>query len=220
MQFRTYITICMLLSVSNPALASEYARSLAELETLKEGIQSLQQEVNSARGEEDAVTADLDRTEQELARLNAEIRTQSVARAELDEEISSLKEQASTLEVERANAISHLGKLMRSMYILGKQSGIRMMVNQQDPHAAARRLTMFRYVTAAKNQQIEDVASLYEQIKKNHETTDERIQALETTIAKRERNQQKSKSYEQQRAEHLKKIRRTLEAGESKIVVY
>lgn len=202
------------------AKASEFTRSSAELGTLQKNIRILQQQLASGRKEEDVVTADLDRAEQDLAQLNSEIRVQTAARNVLNEEISLLERRAEELSYQQVESISQLGGLMRSIYIMGRQSGLRMLVNQQDPHVAARRLTMFRYVTTAKNQQMQDIANLYQQIVVNRTLTYQKRRDFETALSKLEQYQRKLKVKENARAEQLAKIRRALAADESKIVLY
>ena len=202
------------------AQAGEYARSLAELEVLKKDLQVLQQEVNSARKQEDLVTQDLDKVEQKLAALNSEIRSQTLARNTLENEISSLAAEAEQLDDQRADAILHLGKLMRSIYILGEQSGLRMLVSQQDPHVAARRLTMFRYVTVAKNRQLQELIELYNQINENRARYDVKKQDLDAVIGNLERNQITLRSYEEEKTAQLTKVRRALADDRSKIKLY
>ncbi|MGB5705519.1 MAG: peptidoglycan DD-metalloendopeptidase family protein [Arenicellales bacterium] len=217
---RTVLILILLPWALPDAQASEFARSSAELETLQKNIRILQQELASGREEEDVVTADLDRVEQDLAQLNSEIRIQTAAQNALDVEISALERRAEGLSYQKDEAISQLGGLMRSIYIIGRQSGLRMLVNQQDPHAAARRLTMFRYMTSAKNQQLKDIASLYQQINLNRKITNEKRRDLEIALSGLEQNQRKLKIKENARAEQLVKIRQAVAADDSKIVLY
>jgi len=217
---RAVLILTLLAGALPDAKAGEFTRSLAELETLQKNIRILQQQLVSGRNEEDVVTADLDRAEQDLAHLNSEIRIQTGARNALNEEISLLARRAQELSYQQVEAISQLGGLMRSIYIMGRQSGLRMLVNQQDPHVAARRLTMFRYVTTAKNQQMQDIANLVQQIVVNRTLTDEKRRDLETALSKLEQYQGKLKIKENARAEQLAKIRQALAADESEIVLY
>jgi len=214
------LTVVFLIFWCAHAEAGEYARSLAELEVLKKDIQNLQQEVNAARKKEDAVTKDLDRVEQELASLNAEIRSQVLSRNSLHEEISLLSRKAEKLDSQRADAILHLGKLMRSIYILGEQSGLRMLVSQQDPHVAARRLTMFKYVTVAKNKQLRELIDLSIQIDENRASYDVKRQDLDKLIGNLERNKESTKISEKERIAQLKKVRRALAADGSQLDLY
>jgi septal ring factor EnvC (AmiA/AmiB activator) len=214
------LTVASLVFWCAHAGAGEYARSLAELEVLKSDIRNLQQEVNATRKKEDAVTRDLDRVEQALASLNAEIRSQVLARNTLNEEISLLNEKAEKLDSQRADAILHLGKLMRSIYILGEQSGLRMLVSQQDPHVAARRLTMFKYVTVAKNNQLRELIDLHSLIDENRASFDVKTQNLDKLIGNLARNKESLKVSEKERIEQLKKVRRALAADRSQIELY
>lgn len=202
------------------ASAGEYARSVAELEVLKREIADLKKEMLAKQEKQKSVTADLDRTEQALVDLNSQIRSQISSRDELSRSIAFLEEQSAKLESDRVHAVSHLGQLLQSAYILGKQSGLRMLISQQDPHTAARRLTMFKYVTEAKNRQIHEVIDLHIRTNENRKNKEVKRMALEEAITGLEQNQSKLKDYERDRAEQLVKVQQALAADRSKIDTY
>ena len=202
------------------ASADEYARSVAELDVLKREIADLKQEMLVKQEKEDTVTADLDRVEQALVDLNSQIRSQVSSRDELSASIASLEEQSVKLQSERVRAVSQLGRLLQSVYILGKQSGLRMLISQQDPHTAARRLTMYKYVTEAKNRQIHEVIDLHLRTDQNRKNQEIKKRELEETITALGQNKTKLKEYESERAKQLAKVQQALAADQSKIESY
>ena len=215
------IIFALSFSVSTHSAATgEYARSAAELEVLKQEIEDLKQEMIAKQKKEDTVTADLDRVEQELVDLNSQIRSQISSREDLSKRIASLDKQAEKLKIEKVRAVSELGQLIQSVYILGKQSGLRMLISQRDPHMAARRLTMFKYVTEAKNQRIQEVIELHAKTRENQKNQNTKKRELEETIAALEQNYAKLESYETERAKQLVKVQQALAVDQSKIETY
>ena len=215
------LIFALVFSFSMQSTAAEnYARSVAELETLKQDIADLKKEIIAKQKKEDTITADLDRVEQELVDLNSQIRSQVSSRVDLMERIDALEEQSKNLKIENVRAVSQLGQLLQSAYILGKQSGLRMLISQQDPHRAARRMTMFKFVTEAKNRRIHEVIDLHTQIIENQENQRLKNIELEETIAVLEQNQQKLKATEAERSKQLIKVQQALAADQSKAETY
>jgi len=112
-----------------------------------------------------------------------EIKEKQTERESLESALEDLEAESQDLTTQSENAKSKLGDLLRSGYILGKQSALRMFVNQQNPHLAARRLTMFNYVVEARNKQLEQFALVQATLKQNKAATEKKRNEMAQTIA-------------------------------------
>ncbi len=163
--------------------AGELSRSRAELKTLSIKIDDLQRSLNANIASEKSVTSALDQLEFEQSQLRKEIKAKQAEKGSLESVLQTLEVQSKDLFAQSENAKSKLGGLLKSGYILGKQSALRMFVNQQNPHTAARRLTMFNYVVEARNKQLLQFAALQASLKENKATSEQRRIEMAQTIA-------------------------------------
>jgi len=163
--------------------AGELSRSRAELKTLAGKIDELQRSLNANIASEKSVTSALDQLEFEQSRLRKEIKTKQSEKASLESALENLEAQSQELTKQSEIAKSKLGGLLKSGYILGKQSALRMFVNQQNPHTAARRLTMFNYVVEARNKQLDQFSALQATLKENKVVSERKRNEMAQTIA-------------------------------------
>jgi len=203
-----------------PLAGSELSRSRAELETLQRNISALQQTMDKERKRQASITSELDQVEQDLARLKKSTRNHQQRKQDLENSIVTLENKTRTLEASNADALVRLARLIKSGYAMGKQSGLRLLINQQDPDSSARRLTMFRYVMQARNRQLGEILAQTREIRQTRLLLAGHQAELDTTLANLAVNQQQLLVREKERASQLEVVRQKLSSGESTISLY
>ncbi len=198
------------------ASAGELSRSLAEVGELKKKIDSLQQTLNANIASEKSVTAKLDQLEFAQSNLRKEITKKQSEKAALEADLADLQVQSTRLSSESEDAKTRLAGLLKSGYLLGKQSALRMFVNQQDPHTAARRLTMFNYVIEARNRQLQRFEELQQSLAENRIQTSEKQLAIQNSIAELDAKKTSLAEKETKRLEERKNLQlATADASEA-----
>lgn len=203
-----------------PGFASELTRSAAELEQLNQRIEKLNAKLASERKEEKTLTAALDEIDARLAELSRSITHHRATRDRLQITLSGLERDQTRLGLAQRDASARLGHLLRSGYMLGKQSGLRMLVNQEDPHSAARRMAMFRYVIEARNSQLAEIAALADEIGRNRKQADASNLELEQTLANLSRDEEMIAADRKARQQQVAILKKALKKGESQLDIY
>ncbi len=201
-------------------LAGNLARSKAELETLQQRIIAVQQRISTDHKEADVVTATLDEIEQNLARLHSSMREQNRKKISVELEIKELKQSESKLRVNNNDALERLAGLLRSNYIMGRRSGLRLLINQQDPQDSIRQLTMFQYIVTARNVQIQDLLVLQEQLRVNQEKARSKQNDLDLILAGLDSDRKQFEQEQATRITQLSRINQKIAEGNKQIVLY
>lgn len=200
--------------------AGELARSQAELEALAGRIESLVADVARDTSTADSITVDLDRLDRSKAALNRRIRENREAAIALDERLEQLRRDGEQLDDELASVRTGLAGLLRSRYMLQNVSPLRVLLDQQDPHAAARRLTMFRYVVDSGNRELAKLERLLAGVRENREQTAIGLRELAAVRRSLERDNQALADEEAAYRDRLASVRRKLSESEGRIALY
>ncbi len=212
------LLLCLLLPVF--VSASELARSRAELSELGERIERLTARIEKDDEARDRITAELDRVGERLAALTGEIREAVREEAALEGEIAALEKESAVLEMEREEAQAGLAGLLRSRYMMRDGGALRMLINQEDPHAAARRLNLLRYVASAGERELRRIDDLVSRIHENRASLDSRREQLAAT---REGLSADRESLAAEQAEHdrqLAAVRQRIAESGAEIALY
>jgi septal ring factor EnvC (AmiA/AmiB activator) len=169
--YRTSIFILALLTAFTSPVSAEPAadarKSTAELEALRDQIQKIKNEIGQRRGESDALSKQLEKSEVEVEKAIKESRKLDEKIRKQNEALESLKKQ----QEEKTEALSQHKDFMmeqiRVAYINQNQSTLKMVLNQEDTASFSRNMVYHRYFAAARSQKIAQVG---QQIKDLQET--------------------------------------------------
>ncbi|MCG8434356.1 MAG: peptidoglycan DD-metalloendopeptidase family protein [Gammaproteobacteria bacterium] len=153
--------------------ASEAEKKQAELEQLRERIQSVRTQLYGDIGKRDEVTQQLRATEREAGKIAAELRELDIDIDYKQLNLESLRREQGQTETELAKHSGVLARQVRSAYATGRQERIKLLLNQEDPAVFGRVVTYYDYLNRARAVRIETV--------KNHLT---RLAELEALIDK------------------------------------
>ena len=202
------------------AASAEPGRSKAELEQLRESIGELQQQLAAERIREKSVTGELDDLERQLGVL---VKQRQMEMAELQRVKTGkgkLERQLRELEKQRLESRDNLVKLVRASYMSGQQSGLKLILNQQNPAETTRALSIFRYLSKARNRRIEAGKKLQRELVATRAGLDRRHQELEALLKRLAHNQAQLDAKRAQRARSLAAIRENLRQNQQQVVLY
>jgi len=147
------------LSITGPSHGREGARQEAQLQKLRDRIQTLQESLNDTRGRRDNVreeVRDLERRIGELLRtlhdLDARIRAD-------DRKLGQLQDRAKRERQDMGRHKITLERQVRAAYMMGQQEYSKMLLNQKDPASVARVLTYYQYLNRARMERIGTIKS-------------------------------------------------------------
>jgi septal ring factor EnvC (AmiA/AmiB activator) len=164
-------------SASWAATGQDNAAKLAEL---RRRIETLQAELDQARGQRDSLRTELGDIERRVGALTQRLREID---AELDRNATQLAElevKHSRLGAELAIQQNALGRQLRAAYAMGQQQYVKMLLSQEEPARLGRVLTYYRYLNQARSERINTTRSLLERLKGLEDEIEQHTRELES----------------------------------------
>ncbi|WP_341937439.1 murein hydrolase activator EnvC family protein [Marinimicrobium sp. C2-29] len=137
------------------AQGDDQAEYEARMEQLQETIQELQRELKKTQGTRDELKEELEESESDIGDMLRQIE-------EIEKELEQQSNRLETLETERAQ-LQHsreeqqaeVARQVRAAYQLGRQSQIKLLLNQEAPERVSRLLRYYDYWLEARTDKIE-----------------------------------------------------------------
>ncbi|MEM7193529.1 MAG: peptidoglycan DD-metalloendopeptidase family protein [Pseudomonadota bacterium] len=212
--------LLLVCGASGTVFANELTRSEAELDALKGSIKALNKQLDQERKEEQSISADLDRIEIEMASLAKTIVKGERTLDSLQSEQKRLNERNVELQSSSLKARQSLAELIKSSFLLGREGGLKLVLNQGNPAESGRQLAIYRYLMEARDDQLTDIQDELSALKQLHAELSEnrsRIQN-ENNSLKEQRESLADREKSRQRA--LSKVIESIEEGESQAKLY
>lgn len=127
----------------------------ARMEALQENIQQLQRELKKAQGSRDELKEELEESESDIGELLQEIDRIEKDLKEQNEDLQSLHQEREQLQHSRQQQQEEVARQVRAAYQLGRQSQIKLLLNQESPERVSRLLRYYDYWLEARTDKIE-----------------------------------------------------------------
>ena len=175
----------------------EYEKRLNELQ---QSISQLQQQLTKVEGSRSDLQQLLKKSEVDIGKLTKKIDTLKEALAREKKQLSQLQTERSQLELSRDYQQEQIIDIINRSYRLGRQSHIKLLLNQQQPTLISRLLRYHKYLIRARSEKIND-----------YRETMARLSQLESKIIAssnmlENRRQALNQRYQQLRNSQLKRI--------------
>ncbi len=198
----------------------EAGRSQAELRQLRQSIGDLQQQLASESRQEKAAVAVLEQLERRLGELRAQQRQASADLSQGKVRQRELRQRQIEIEQRIEDSRDDLIRLVRAHYMLGRHSALKLILSQQDPTATARSLSIFRYLSAARNQRIEHGAQLRRELLQTRAEAAQWLRQVEKSLAQLAENEQQLAATRAARARTLAAIRADMQHNRQQVAVF
>lgn len=146
-----------LFSISISDLAFSADDRDAQLARIRARLQSLQSELNVTKGRRNAVKEEISALERRIGALLNDLRTTEKHLHAEEQQLKSLRERAAAARHRLDAQREGLARQVRAQYMTGRQEQLKLLLNQQEPAAAARMLTYYGYVHRARLERIESI---------------------------------------------------------------
>jgi septal ring factor EnvC (AmiA/AmiB activator) len=167
-----------------------------KLEALRERISRVQQDLNEERRKRDSLQDELRQTEKRIGQVTAEIRRLDRKREKTKQRLQQLTQRRNRLAQNKAEQMDWLARTARASYMRGRQPGLKLLLNQENPERVSRLMRYQDYFQQSRGERIE---ALTRDLKRLRELT----RKVETT---REQLDQRRQAVHQRR-EDLKQAR-------------
>ncbi len=147
--------LCLMLSGTVVAQADDQAEYEARMEELQRTIEQLQKELKKTQGSRDDLENQLEESESDIGELLKKIERIESDLKEQDKDLQSLKQERNELDQSRQAQQQAVSEQVRAAYQLGRQSQIKLLLNQENPQRVSRLLRYYDYWLEARTDKIE-----------------------------------------------------------------
>jgi septal ring factor EnvC (AmiA/AmiB activator) len=162
------------------ASANQVDRKQAELDALKQRLQTLQQEFRDTQVHRREAVDELRQSERAISNAMRQLRQLESERERAQTELQTLSQQADATTLRIREHQEHLGRAMKGAYQRGQGDALKLILNGADPNQAARDLRYLAHLSRAQHAMIEtlraDLAQLIALQQKTEQKTSELTQ--------------------------------------------
>jgi septal ring factor EnvC (AmiA/AmiB activator) len=209
------VVLIFWLALASPLYADEV--SPEQLEALRERIDRLQEQLNEERRERDSLQEQLRRTEKRIGEVTAQIRRLDRKREDTAQRLQRLTERRNKLARDKAEQIDWLARTARASYQSGRQPGLKLLLNQENPGRLSRLLRYQDYFQQSRSERVEvlnqDLSRLRELTRKV-ETTREELDRRRQAVEERREKLQQARA---ERGKALERINAELDRDREKL---
>jgi len=126
-----------------------HAADKADLDALRERIESLKKNLSGAEGDRSEASDALRESERGVSEANRELRNIGAQQRAARADFSRLEQQSRQLEQAIASQQRELGQLLAMRHVSGQQDYLRLLLSGGDPNRTARELYYFGYISRA-----------------------------------------------------------------------
>lgn len=201
------ILLCALLVLPIAAgAAADAEQKKEELEALRARIQRVQRDLARDLGQRDELTAELRRTEEELARTATALREANLSLQFKQDRLQALEAEQRARKAGLAAERDALAGQVRAAYMAGREEKMKLLLNQQDPVSFGRVLTYYDYLNRARTARIERVNRQLARLRELEGEIAQELADLNRVRAERERILASLESTRDQRAGLLAQV--------------
>lgn len=202
---------CLGLIMTSPAaMADTETEKQQRIEELTASIQKLKEELNAAKSSKDELQSSLQLSEEEVGKLTKKVEAIKEALAREKKQLAQLQANRAELEQQRLTQKDHIEETLVSVYQLGQQSQIKLLLNQEAPEKMGRLIRYHDYIVKAHQQQIERYLQTIDEL---NGLEPKLIAAQDSLKAQQQQLQQRQQQLQQsqrQRRTALKKLNASL----------
>ena len=160
------------------ASAPEVAEKRADLDELRNRIESLRKELSSSEGSRADAADRLRESERQISRLQRKLHELGQQRGKLQNQLQSLETQSAELGATLNQQQQQLEKLLYRQYLRGNPDSLQLLLNGDDPNQLARDLHYLSTIAAARAEMMGEIRGTIRQKARLAATTRERTEEL------------------------------------------
>ncbi|WP_235035561.1 murein hydrolase activator EnvC family protein [Zhongshania aliphaticivorans] len=200
----------MALLLTCSAVSANNENTQRQLNDLNKKISSLKKSINKQQGDRSNTAKALRNIEKDIGVLAAKLRDTSNKRDQQQRKLSELENRQQQLRKQQIEQKNLIAEHVRNAYTLGKESQLKMLLNQEQPEKLSRTLTYFDYFNRARSEQLAKYRATLTELDTLKPAIKAEAQALAETSATLQSQQQTLVQQKQQRANALAGIDQSL----------
>jgi len=200
----------VLLLLTSTAVSANNEKTQRELNALNEKIGSLKKSISKQQNDRSSTAKALRSIEKDIGTLAAKLRYTSDKRDQQQRKLAELEARQQQLRKQQLSQKALIAEHVRNAYTLGKESQLKMLLNQEQPEKLSRTLTYFDYFNRARSEELSKYRDTLSELDTLKPAIEAEAQALAETSSELQRQQQALLQQKQQRANALAGIDREI----------
>ena len=209
------VVVLMTNSTSANSTDEEYEKRLNELQ---KSISELQQQLTKVEGDRSDLQELLKKSEVDIGKLTKKINTLEEALAREKKQLNQLQTERSQLELSRDYQQKQIIDIINRSYRLGRQSHIKLLLNQQQPTLISRLLRYHEYLIQARAAKINDYRETMARLSQLESKIIESSNILENRRQTLNRRYQQLRDSQAKRIKVLKKLNADFKTKNSRLI--
>lgn len=199
------------------AVAADKAATEAQLKELRSRIETLRAQQEQRRRSESAARAELADIETRMGLTSRALKATRTELASARNRLLNLNQERTNYRNQRDRAAKALKKQLRAAFMSGEQEYLKLLLNQQDPARFGRTMTYYRYLSAARSEQLKTLAWAMGRLVGIEEKITAEIQALRTLEQSQDSERKRLAGLQRQREKSLRLVAAEIASEEKKI---
>lgn len=191
--------------------------SEADLKKLKQDIQSAQQRINKSHGEENKLENNLRQTEIKLGTIESDVFKLKKDIAATQIQLNALNDDSKQLIVNKKQQEEQIIAQINASYRMGRESKIKILLNQEDPQKLSRSLVYADYFNRAHIESIEEYRATLDKIEQNKLSIETKSHELLTSKDALIKNQKILQASYQLRSQSLVELKKTIKTDKDQL---
>lgn len=200
----------VLLLLTSTAVSANNEKTQRELNALNEKIGSLKKSISKQQNDRSSTAKALRSIEKDIGTLAAKLHHTSAKRDQQQRKLAELEARQQQLRKQQLSQKALIAEHVRNAYTLGKESQLKMLLNQEQPEKLSRTLTYFDYFNRARSEELSKYRDTLSELDTLKPAIAAEAQALAETSSELQRQQQALLQQKQQRANALAGIDREI----------
>lgn len=200
----------VLLLLTSTAVTANNEKTQRELNALNEKIGSLKKSISKQQNDRSSTAKALRSIEKDIGTLAAKLHHTSAKRDQQQRKLAELEARQQQLRKQQLSQKALIAEHVRNAYTLGKESQLKMLLNQEQPEKLSRTLTYFDYFNRARSEELSKYRDTLSELDALKPAIEAEAQALAETSSELQRQQQALLQQKQQRANALAGIDREI----------
>ncbi len=195
---------------ATPTLAQDQQQSEQQLGRLLQQIKKLKNSITNTLSQRDSAQQALQKVEKNIGELAKAQRTTEHSYRQQQAKLAQLESRQQVLAEAQEKQKILIAKQLRNAYTLGKESQLKMLLNQQDPNSISRQMGYHEYFNAARKEQLANYQRTLDEIQQLIPKINTASLALAEQKAELEKQEKQLLTQKSQRAQILAKINQEL----------
>jgi septal ring factor EnvC (AmiA/AmiB activator) len=190
------LTVLAILLLASTVAAEDNTATQQQLNTLNKKIQGLKKSLSSQQTQRSSAAKALQSIEKDIGQLAVNLHQNNNKQAQQQSRLSALERQQQQLYQQQIQQKQLIAEHVRKAYTLGKESQLKMLLNQENPEKLSRTLTYFDYFNRARSEEMRKYRNTLQALDAVKPAITRETEALEITrreLAKQELQLQQQK---------------------------